>query len=104
MGIDDRRVGQGGQLQQSREVGIGTRQARHLQAKDGAHFAQASHTYRYPFRRLRSKTMLSRWPISGWNGWVTTSEPEDVRRIARCNRDSGMWRGKRQTWGDRGPV
>ncbi len=38
-----------------------------------------SHTYRSPSGRLRSKRILRHWPFNGWNGCVTTSEPEDVR-------------------------
>src|SRR5437870_1115454 len=39
IGIDDQRVGQAGQFQQPRQVGVGARQASNLQAKDGSHLA-----------------------------------------------------------------
>src|SRR5262245_35738594 len=40
-----------------------------------------SHTYTRPrsrFLYVRSKRMATRWPVSGWKGWVISSDSESL--------------------------
>ena len=50
---------------------------------------------------ILTATLLSALPELGH---LNHKEIAALVGVAPFNRDSGMWRGKRQTWGDRGPV
>ena len=73
-------VGQAGQLQQTREIGIGARQARDLQAKNGAHLAQAHPTDHLP-ESSASLGGAARDPQIGVDDFDLCGRPAQLSRL-----------------------